>query len=424
MANDEQIVVTFYLPEQAARQNIGLKVISSRDGSTLHSIYARQKNVYYDLPRASTTRNAVAVIEVDAQRDRYALVIWDIDGNTLTEVFDTTAEITQVVWQDANTLLFSSNDPAHAGIYQLNLNTRQTHLIYSATVKSFDYHSGKDMLITSEGDLNMEIFVMDLESGLTQNLTSTTSVEASPYVSRNGQWISYLSNQQGHLNLYVKQLDSGKETRITNLNQGKILSYFWSKDENRLLVNLASDDKITAIVYDPHTHKKLKTYQDIIFSSFGSNNQAIYVAKKNGNQIEISTNQQLKFTLPQQPSLYRFLVIDQTLYYQSALLGPVLAINEKGVKSTPNLPDSIVHWFIDDSGKMIFTFVPTIAQNGSFSGSQVAQLDLNLPDPAYQLIKAKVSYTTEFFYASQTNRLYYSGYLEGDKATLYLLERE
>ncbi len=422
----QNFVAAFYLDEQPTIRMTGLKIIDSISGEIVQSAPFQRANTNFHSPRSSNYSHDVAAIRVNERLHESAIVIWDLASNQINVHYRSLADISQVVWKNHQTLLFSSLDATTGGIYQLDIESGQTSLLYSGQVWDFDYMPGKGWLVTSEGGSNLSIFSEDKRPQnqgalMLQNLSKSRATEHTPYLSRSKQWISYLGDKLGQFDLYKHTLGSDERIRLTDFDNANVLSYSWNEDESQVLLNLSVNQQIDAVLFDVATRKIVTRYKNVIAANFGRTSNKIFVAQQRNQHVEVTTNQQVVFTLPDQTTLNRFEVFNNQLLYQKTVFGPLLLLDDKGAHRPLKQPNGIAHWYVDEHAQLVFSFQAT--EQGKQSAKwPIAQLDLTDTNTSFKLLNRHVPKQMSFVYNHENRLLYYTQKMANEKSTVYLLK--
>jgi len=90
---------------------------------------------------------------------------------------------------------------------------------------------GKRVVVEARG----ELFSVPAEHGYVQNLTQTSGVaERYPAWSPDGKHIAFWSDQSGEYELHLKEVESGKEEKLTAYGAGFRYQLYWSPDSKKL----------------------------------------------------------------------------------------------------------------------------------------------------------------------------------------------
>jgi TolB protein len=91
-----------------------------------------------------------------------------------------------------------------------------------------------EILFLSYGDVNPDIFLMDVDRGLSSNLTRHQSYDGAPSWSPNGEWIAFTSDRDGGLNVFVMDASGRNVRQLTNGNT-TFDTPRWSSDGQQLV---------------------------------------------------------------------------------------------------------------------------------------------------------------------------------------------
>lgn len=171
---------------------------------------------------------------------------------------------------------------------------------------------GKRLALTlSQGD-NEDIFIIDQKGKIKKRLTTHWAIDVSPSFSPNENKMAFVSNRSGSPQIYVKDLDSGEEERLTY--EGETIQGFpfestyntspsWSR-RNRIVFESMTDGNFDIFTMDPDGGRLAKLTQNqgsnenpawspdgryIVFSSNRKGKYHLYFMNANGqNQRRIS----------------------------------------------------------------------------------------------------------------------------------------
>ncbi|MGB3976507.1 MAG: BamA/TamA family outer membrane protein [bacterium] len=82
--------------------------------------------------------------------------------------------------------------------------------------------------------MQSDIFIMDLETGKTRNLTNDQHVDRTPYWSPDGSWIVYSSERQGQFDLMLIDVHTGQFRPLIS-DQGDQITPAWSPDGKKIV---------------------------------------------------------------------------------------------------------------------------------------------------------------------------------------------
>jgi TolB protein len=93
---------------------------------------------------------------------------------------------------------------------------------------------GGELAFMSYEDVFPDIFVMDIDKGLTHNITRTDDYEGAPAWSPDGRWLAFISDRDGGTQVYVMDANGGSVRRLTD-GVGSYGAPRWSADGARLV---------------------------------------------------------------------------------------------------------------------------------------------------------------------------------------------
>ena len=86
---------------------------------------------------------------------------------------------------------------------------------------------GKRLVYTSDAPGDQEVYILDLDSGRNTRLTRTRAIEISPDFSPNGREIAFTSDRSGNPQVYIMDSE-GLNTRRVSFDSGYSDSAAWS----------------------------------------------------------------------------------------------------------------------------------------------------------------------------------------------------
>jgi len=150
--------------------------------------------------------------------------------------------------------------------------------------------------------------------------------KANYQLSPDGKYISFLSPYNGRLNIFVKNLTTGLETRITEAKERDITIYFW-KGNNKIcyLQDIGGDEnyKLYVVNIDGSDFKVLTPYEKVV-------TQIIDDLKDNDNEMLIALNKR-------NPTVF-------DVYRINVNTGEMVMVAEN--------PGNITEWQTDHNGKL------------------------------------------------------------------------
>ncbi len=74
---------------------------------------------------------------------------------------------------------------------------------------------GRNIVFHSDKEGNWDIYVIDVQSGLSRRLTSEPSDEERPVYSRDGRWVYFNSNRTGEQEVWKTPIEGGQAAQVT-----------------------------------------------------------------------------------------------------------------------------------------------------------------------------------------------------------------
>ncbi len=109
-------------------------------------------------------------------------------------------------------------------------------LVGGAMLAGTSFLRGGEIAYASYYDFNPDIFLIDVDHGLTRNLTHNAAYDVSPAWSPDGRWIAFASDRSGRRSIYVMDALGGSVRRLTT-DDGSYTQPRWSSDGKRLIFN-------------------------------------------------------------------------------------------------------------------------------------------------------------------------------------------
>ncbi|HLF89892.1 MAG TPA: DPP IV N-terminal domain-containing protein [Anaerolineales bacterium] len=156
----------------------------------------------------------------------------DVSKPRIQHFDDFPGEQETLAWSpDGNTLLFGS---VCGGDYlQLYLWDRATRTVTPLTEPNYNAFSpayspdGKWLAFSSDQDGSPNLFLINLETGETQNLTKNEFTDSYPAWSPDSQWIAFTRNLGGNEEIFLISVNGGEAINLTN-SPGADLYATWS----------------------------------------------------------------------------------------------------------------------------------------------------------------------------------------------------
>lgn len=141
---------------------------------------------------------------------------------------------------DTSTLEVTSPFTTYLEVEYLSMSPDQTKIVFMA----------------DDGD--SEIFIADLvENGKVTQITKNTFSDRFPIFSPDGEWISFHSDRDGNIELYIMKLDGSEEKRVT-VNPAIDATANWSPDGNWLAFHSDQTGNTEAFIQNIQTGERIQ----------------------------------------------------------------------------------------------------------------------------------------------------------------------
>ena len=94
---------------------------------------------------------------------------------------------------------------------------------------------GKTLIFDLLGDL----YVLPLQGGKAERITSGLGFDSQPMFSPNGEWIAFISDRSGSDNLWIARPDGSDARRLSDESQADMISPAWTPDSLYVVVSKA-----------------------------------------------------------------------------------------------------------------------------------------------------------------------------------------
>jgi TolB protein len=150
-------------------------------------------------------------------------------------------------------IVFNSYKDGAPMVYLMDVASRSAHVISGkdgSNIGGASWLPNSDTLaLTLRKSGNPDIFTIDSEGRILEQLTSHWTIETSPSFSPDGTRMAFVSNRSGNPQIYVKDLNTGEEERIT-FDLKYCTSPVWSKT-NKIAFSVMEDGNINIYAINP-----------------------------------------------------------------------------------------------------------------------------------------------------------------------------
>lgn len=200
--------------------------------------------------QAGTTVSATATVTVepdriafvsdrnDKQRDMYTM---NMDGTSIQRLTNSQARSVQVSWSpDGRRIVSDSCVVVGTIVGPCRIGARSDDGIWAIALSDKDdgvpswSPDGKKIVFASNRDRNLEIYVMDIDGGKQIRLTDNKTRDSWPAWSPDGKKIVFESNRDENLEIYVMDADGKNQTRLTH-NPSREAIPTWAPDGSKIL---------------------------------------------------------------------------------------------------------------------------------------------------------------------------------------------
>lgn len=159
-------------------------------------------------------------VMVGTKTGKKELYLADSDGQSLQQITRDGTVSVAPKWGAGNQIVYTSYLKRFPDVYLVNLNSSKRTLIsnYAGLNTGADLSpDGSDVALILSKDGNPELYIKNLRSGRLTRLTDTPhAAEASPSWSPRGDQIVYVSDQSGRPQLYAVSRGGGRARRLTS----------------------------------------------------------------------------------------------------------------------------------------------------------------------------------------------------------------
>jgi TolB protein len=137
---------------------------------------------------------------------------------------------------DGQRLLFHSDRDGDLDLFVLHLVNGETQQLTDAPGRDFQASPSPDgirIAFTSERDGDREIFIMETDGTHVIQITRNEAEDMMPAWSPDGEWLAFVSDRDGDREIYVMRRDGTCPRRVTR-NEGDDIFPAWRPEQNGL----------------------------------------------------------------------------------------------------------------------------------------------------------------------------------------------
>lgn len=438
-ADGQSVISSWYRPESTTA---GVVKINLNNGEVTDVAFPSQDNSGYLFGRLSPDNQRIALVFIDGKSNDKSLALFDLKTSQFTPIASQFTAISQVVWGDDNqTLYFSDDSMQAAGIWQLNLQTQQSQLLYNEKIIDFDVDPKHNRFISSIVDGQFDIWrAQENEKGKVshQQLSKTVANEGFPEVDPLGLQLAFTSNRSGAYNVWLRQLAAKLEgperqeipetqaVQLSHFQNGKLRNLRWSSDSLYLsfIHTFSGDSQLVVLAVGGAEAVKgsgepVATVENVSFASWdklaGRLNMVFADPKRPGvYQLNLATEVQ---TLLIADSVMSVEALDNGYLVQKSYAGPLFKILPpqrllSANQWQPFLPHQKVHnWRVHDDFVSVLG-IDSQAQKGVYF------YDVATAQAVSDYLSLQQRFFVRQYSLHRQSKTFY--YLKGDKRSVHL----
>ncbi len=236
---------------------LGKEVLGKKFLGKLDSTRALMHRISNEIISAITGTNGMflsRLVFVNNGTGNKEIYLCDFDGKNVEQLTSYNSISLLPRWSpQGDRIVFNSYKDGAPMVYLMDVASRTAHVISGrdgSNIGGATWQPNSDNLaLTLRKTGNPDIFKIDSEGRILEQLTSHWTIETSPAFSPDGTKMAFVSNRSGNPQIYVKDLSSGDEERIT-FDLKYCTSPAWSQT-NRIAFSVMEDGYINIYTINP-----------------------------------------------------------------------------------------------------------------------------------------------------------------------------
>ena len=230
------LVMTQYQPELNSE---GLALLDLTTGDLSPLLKSDKENTGYLFPRFSANGRKIAFAQYNASSGQWAITVFDIENKSLVLNLPMPNQVSQVAWGKSGKRLFftytGNNDKP--GLWQLDLESQQMLHLYNTQIADMDFDQTNNRFAIIQKKQDKNIWRLSYDGKDRQKIVSSAQLDIDESISPDGSQLAFISNRQGTLSLWLKNLSDNSEQLLLESNEGYLRWPSWMFDGKSLLVH-------------------------------------------------------------------------------------------------------------------------------------------------------------------------------------------
>ena len=271
-----KLLTTRFEPKNSIEELITID-INSKQTRLVAAPEKKQSGLLF--PRYSPSGNKIAALYYEPSANLWAIAIVDASNGNFDLLHDENNFLNQVVWgQTESSLYYAVASGEKAGVWLLNLRTKETTPILNSDPVDLDFNAKSNSFVVTEERRDIDIWSYDITTQKHQKLTATSKIERLPTLSPDKQFLAYISNQNSGFNIWIKDQKSGTSTQLTQFNTGIINDLRWHPIKKEIYFTYAvhGENSIRKVDLDAQSSVLFEQHNNYRFLDWSPNGQKLY----------------------------------------------------------------------------------------------------------------------------------------------------